>query len=105
MFGGGSMGRLFKRSPQSDPNLCGEQGGASLPVDRTTGVRGTAERYCKPISEAVEHLHCASSGSMSDFSGRSHLTPGKGGGSETRGGGEDGEAAERRPSGSVDGQP
>ena len=42
---------------------------------------------------------------MSDFSGRSHLTPGKGGGTETRGGGEDGEAAERRPSGSVDGQP
>ena len=99
------MGGLLKRSPQFDPNLCGEQSGASLPVDRTTRVRGTAERDSRPISEAVEYLHCASSSSMSDFSGRSHLTPGTGGGSETRGGGEDGEALERRSSGSVDGEP
>ena len=50
-------------------------------------------------------MHRASSGSMSAFSGWRHLTPGKGGGSETRGGREDGEAAEGGPSGSVDGQP
>ena len=99
------MGGLLKRSPQFDPNLCGEQSGASLPVDRTTRARGTAERDRWPIPEIVEYLHCASSSSMPDFSGRCHLTPGAGGSSETRGGGEDGEAAERRPSGSADGQP
>ena len=42
---------------------------------------------------------------MSALQGWRHLTTGKGGSSEARGGREDGEAAQRGPQGPVDGKP
>ena len=105
MLGGRSMGRLLQRLAQPDSDLCREQGGASLPVDRKARAGGSDERDCQPIQEAAEHLHCASSGSMLAVPGWRHLPAGKGGGSKARSGWEDGEAAEGGPSGSVDGQP
>ena len=54
---------------------------------------------------AAEHLHRASLGSMSAFSGWRHLTTSTGGSSEARGGWKDGEAAQRGPAGPVDGKP
>ena len=104
MLGGRSLGRLLQRSPQLDPDLCGEQGGASLSVDWSPRAGGSVECDCQPVSATAEHMHRASSGSMSAFSGWRHLTPDAGGGSETRGGREDGEADARGEEGQLDGE-
>ena len=92
--GGGRVGRLLQRSPQFDSDMYRKQGAGR-----------SVERDCQSVSAAAEHLHCESSGSMPAVQGWRHLTTGKVGSSEARGGREDGEAAEGGSSGPVDGKP
>ena len=98
------MGRLLDPSQRVDCDLCREQGGTSVPVDRKTRVGGAAGDNHWPVSEADKLLHRQSAGAVLDLEGRSYLTGGEGGGSEEGGGGKAGQGAEGGAQSAVDGK-